>query len=77
LYKLVRARYGNSKSIKLIQEEEERVGKFAEEKIREFAKQEVVLNPNNNSEYNPIKGHLYFKISYIYLKKVLSTWILI
>jgi hypothetical protein len=79
LFKVVKKEYGDlgKSRIKLIVKEEEKVQKILEQKVRKIMQaddktRKVVKETNVRNLYNPLKDHIYFKVSYVYLKKFLS-----
>jgi hypothetical protein len=80
MFKVVKKEYGDlgKSRIKLVISEEEKVGKILEEKIKRImrldnSKKDTIKEQTNiKNLYNPIKNHVYFKVSYVYLKKLMS-----
>jgi hypothetical protein len=80
LFKVVKKEYGDlgKSRVKLIINEEEKVGKILEEKIKRImkfdrSKKDTLKEQSNiKNVYNPLKNHVYFKVSYVYLKKLMS-----
>jgi hypothetical protein len=78
----VKKEYGDlgKSRIKLIVKEEEKVLAILEEKIRKVMKTDSTKkdflkeSTTGKNLYNPIKKHIYFKTSYIYLKKLMSKY---
>jgi hypothetical protein len=80
LFKLIKRRYGRGKPNKLIQDEERKLIKSIVERIKLNVSKSrdnlVNVQRKKISTFNPVKEYLYFKVNYIYLKKVLSKQIL-
>jgi hypothetical protein len=81
LFKIVKKEYGNlgRSRIKLIIKEEERVVTVLEDKIRKIMRADAgrrdFLKESSAGKnlYNPLKKHIYFKASYVYLKKLMGN----
>jgi hypothetical protein len=79
LFKMIKKEFGvQDANNGLIKKEEERVAKVIKGKIDKFRKaneKDTVKNPLNT--FNPLTSHLYFKISFVYLKTFISKQMLL
>jgi hypothetical protein len=79
LFKIVRREWGSDTQIFIIKKEEEKILKSIKNKIQSFIKEneenkETMRNPF--SVFNPLTSHLYFKISFLYLKTFIGNILL-